>query len=82
MKGARAELERRILEFKTNLDAGEAILPLVSPDARAIVAVGGVGAVSTPERRDGRKRNPHRGNTVVSQLSFRFPVVMPIRVIL
>ena len=72
MKGTRAELERRISEFKTKLDAGEAILRLAFPDARARVAVGGVGAVSTPERRDGRKRRPHRGNSVVT-----WPAVAP-----
>ena len=67
VKGARAELERRIFEFKTKLDAGDAILPSALPsDSRVSLAGGGVGDVSTPERRDGRRRSPHRGNTVVT----------------
>ena len=67
VKGARAELERRILEFKTKLDAGDAILPSALPsDSLVSLAGGGVGDVSTPERRDGRRRSPHRGNTVVT----------------
>ena len=53
-KGARPELEIRILDFKSKLDAGEVTLP-----------TSGTAPASTPERREGRKRSPHRGSTVV-----------------
>ena len=45
-KGARTELERRLLEYKDQHDAR--VVPGVNP--------------STPERRDGRMRNPYRGD--------------------
>ena len=44
-KGSRVELESRILDFAAKLESGEF----------------DTGAVSTPERRDGRKRSPYRG---------------------
>ena len=73
VKGARAELERRILEFKSKFDAGEIQLPSGAPgDSHVSVSTAGIEAVSTPERREGRKRSPHRGNTAVS-----WPTVAP-----
>ena len=55
-KGARTELECRLMEYKEQHDAR--VVPSVNP--------------STPERRDGRKRSPHRGDT------FAWPTVVPL----
>ena len=55
-KGARTELESRLLEYKDHHDAR--VVPSVNP--------------STPERRDGRKRSPYRGDTVA------WPTVAPL----
>ena len=55
-KGARTELESRLLEYKDHHDAR--VVPSVIP--------------STPERRDGRKRSPYRGDTVA------WPTVAPL----
>ena len=41
-------------------------------DPRSVLPVVGVGAISTPERREGRNRNPHRGNAVMN-----WPAVVP-----
>ena len=50
VKGARAELERRILEFKLKLDASEVQLHSnAMSDPRSVVPVGGVDTISTPE---------------------------------
>ena len=67
VKGARAKLERRTFEFKTKMDASDAILPSALPShSHASVAGGGVGNVSTPKRRECRRRSSHCGNTVVT----------------
>ena len=72
-KGARAELESRILECKAKVDSGEVLLPSGGADSRIAATAVGAAVVSTPERRDGRKRSPHRGNTFVS-----WPAVAPL----
>ena len=41
-------------------------------DPRSVLPVVGVGAISTPERREGRNRSPHRGNAVMN-----WPAVVP-----
>ena len=61
------------MEFKLKLDAGEAQLHSnVMSDIRSVVPVVGVGTISTPERREGRNRSPHRGNAVMN-----WPAVAP-----
>ena len=57
----RAELKLRILETKAKLYDGEVSLPRAG--SVSVVA----DAMSTPERRDGWKRTPYRGNTFVSE---------------
>ena len=55
------------MEFKLKLDAGEVELHSnAMSDLRAVVPVGGVGTISTPERREGRNRSPHRGTAIIN----------------
>ena len=61
-KGARAELEARVLEFKTKLESGEVCMPTFTG------ARGGatVELLATPETRPGRHREPYLGGPPVS----------------
>ena len=48
-------------------------MPSGGADSRIAATAVGAAIVSTPEHRDGRKRSPHRGNTIVS-----WPAVAPL----
>ena len=61
-KGARAELEARVLEFKTKLESGEVCMPTFT-GARGGVTVE---LLATPETRPGRHREPYLGGPPVS----------------
>ena len=57
-KGSRTELEKRLLAYKEVYDSRDGLTES--------------NATSTPERRNGRMRSPHRGTTVIN-----WPVVAP-----